>query len=258
MYDNYGEEKIISQEKILYANLLRYMVGGYYLLNKIRDILMEPITYAIAFKDDSGKMVYVENLELEQLLNGVASLSSRVRLTKNNFARLEIDIKDMIKDLTVNQLDQDSLWNEIQTYTATKKHTYIDRKGGRREDAFSGGHLWETYRYMKLYKIPFSDKALHAVYEQVRRGNLIYTKGGDVLSEQDKYGTTFALSSMATINKSIKELIIALRQQSMQDVYTKLKGIFIQKVSSDVDQNLQNYINRDLDKLTSILKLNNT
>lgn len=256
LHERYEEEKETAQEKALYTNLLNYMIGGYYLLNKIRDILMEPITYAIGFQDESGKMVYVQGLELEQLLGGAASLSSRVRLTTNNFARLEIDVKELIKDLTVTQADDDELYRDIVNYT--EQHTlykYTDRKGKQRGQKYSGGHLWEAYRYMKLYQIPFSEQSFLSAYEQARRGNLIYTKGGDVLAEQDKYGTSFALSSMATINTQIQEVIIALRQSSMEDVFTSLKSVFIQQVSDDVDITLQNYVNKDTEKLMSILKL---
>lgn len=256
LHERYEEEKETAQEKALYTNLLNYMIGGYYLLNKIRDILMEPITYAIGFQDENGKMVYVQGLELEQLLKGAASLSSRVRLTTNNFARLEIDVKELIKDLTVIQAEDDNLYNDIIAYTKQNvKYEFIDRKGKTRKVNYSGGHLWEAYRYMKLYQIPFSEQSFLSAYEQARRGNLIYTKGGDVLAEQDKYGTTFALSSMATINIQIQEVIIALRQNSMEDVFTSLKNVFIQQVSDDVDITLQNYINKDTEKLMSILKL---
>jgi hypothetical protein len=50
-------------------------------------------------------------------LGGAASLSSRVRLTTNNFARLEIDVKELIKDLTVTQADDDELYRDIVNYT---------------------------------------------------------------------------------------------------------------------------------------------
>lgn len=256
LYESYEEEKEDAKEKILYTQLLNYMVSGYYLLNKIRDILMEPITYAIAFKDDTGKMVYVDNVELEQLLSGVATLSNRIRLTRNNFARLEIDIKNIIQDLTVKKADDDPLYQHISNYVESHQvHKYIDRKGKERVAGFGSGYLWEAYRYMTLYKIPFSEESFSQAYEEARRGNLIYTKGGDVLSEQDKYGTTFALTSMATINIQLTDLIVALRQTSMQDVFTKLQAIFLQRVTAETNSALKNYVERDAEKLANLLKL---
>ena len=255
MMDNYDENRQKVEEQILFTNLLNYMKSGYYLLNKIRDILFEPITYAIGFKDKEGNTLYIDNVEIEQLLSGVTSLSNRVRITENNFARLEIDLKDMLSNVNVKNADDDPLYTEITAYTSTHKHTYLNQEGVYRSKKFSDGYIWETYRHMKLYEIPFSDKSVQAIYEEVRRGNLIYTKGGDVLAEQDKFGTQVALTSMATINDQLGALIQALRCDDAQSISQSLQKIFIQDTTEEVDNHLSEYIDNDVNKLLGLLKL---
>jgi hypothetical protein len=72
------------------------MTLRYYLLNKVRDTLLEPLTYAIGFMDENNELVYVDGVEIEELLQGTLSLSTRIRMSEKNFARLEIDLKEVI------------------------------------------------------------------------------------------------------------------------------------------------------------------
>ena len=257
---NYNDSIDNAQEIALYTALLNQMTLGYYLLNKVRDTLFEPLTYAIGFMDENNELVYVDGVEIEELLQGTLSLSTRIRMSEKNFARLEIDLKEVIQNLReqgkIKQAKDDPLYNQIQAYTSVNKHTYYSNTSNKyKSKPFSGGYLWETYRYMKLTQTPFSEGALHAIYEEVRKGNLIYTKGGDVLSEQDKYGKSVALTSMATIVEQMPLLIAALRAGSAQDVASALQEIFIQKLTDKADKHLQQYVEKDTDKLLSILKL---
>lgn len=259
--EEYDNATTNAQEVALYTQLLNQMTMGYYLLNKVRDTLFEPLTYVIGFLDENNELVYVEGVELEELLQGTTSLSTRIRMSEKNFARLEIDLKEVIQNLReqgkLKQAKDDPLYDMIQTYASAHKHTYYSNTSKKyKSKSFSGGYLWETYRYMKLTQTPFSEEALHAIYEEVRKGNLIYTKGGDVLSEQDKYGKSVALSSMATIVEQMPLLIAALRAGSAENVSTALQEIFIQKITDTADQHLKNYIGKDVNKLLSILKLN--
>lgn len=260
MQQAYADSRSDAKALILYTQLLQQMTLGYYLINKIRDILFEPITYAVGFYGESKNDIeYVENLTLEDILEGTLSLSSRVRMSQINFARLEIDLKDIIKTLRekgkVKQAQEDSLYREIISYTSKNKHTSQNSQGEWKSRKFAMGHLWETYRYMKLTQTDFSVGALHAIYEEVRRGNLAYYKGGDVLSEQDKFGNQVALTSMAAIVTQIPLIIDALRQKNAKDVSTGLQEIFIQKLTDTADSHLQEYVNNDINKLLAILKI---
>ena len=250
---NYNDSIDNAQEIALYTALLNQMILGYYLLNKVRDTLFEPLTYAIGFMDENNELVYVDGVEIEELLQGTLSLSTRIRMSEKNFARLEIDLKEVIQNLReqgkIKQAKDDPLYNQIQAYTSVNKHTYYSNTSNKyKSKPFSGG-------YMKLTQTPFSEDALHAIYEEVRKGNLIYTKGGDVLSEQDKYGKSVALTSMATIIEQMPLLIAALRAGSAQNVASALQEIFIQKITDKADKHLQQYVEKDTNKLLSILKL---
>lgn len=260
MQQAYADNRSDAQALVLYTQLLQQMTLGYYLINKIRDILFEPITYAVGFYGESKNDIeYVENLELEDILEGTLSLSTRIRMSEINFARLEIDLKDVINTLRqkgkVQQAQDDALYREIISYTSKNKHTSQNNKGEWKSRNFAMGHLWETYRYMKLTQTDFSVGALHAIYEEVRRGNLAYYKGGDVLSEQDKFGNQVALTSMAAIITQIPLIIAALRQSKAEDVSSGLQEIFVQKLTDTADRHLQEYVNNDVDKLLTILKL---
>lgn len=254
------DQRTNAEELALYQQILQQMVLGYYLLNKVRDVFFERITYAIGFINSETKSLqYVENLELEDLLTGTLSLSTRIRISQENFARLEIDLKEVIAQLQakgkVKNAEDDPLYKQILAYTSVNKHTYYNRAGQKREKPFQSGHLWETYRYMKLNNIAMEGRNIHTYYEMVRRGNLIYTKGGDVLSEQDKYGKEVALTSMATIVQQLPLLIDALRASSAQQVYEKLSSVFLQELTDTTDEFLRDYILKDREKLLALLKL---
>jgi ribosomal protein L12E/L44/L45/RPP1/RPP2 len=260
MKNNFDESASDAQAIILYTQLLSQMAIGYYLINKIRDILFEPITYAVGFYGDSDKNVeYISNLTLEDILEGTMSLSTRIRMSDINFARLEVDLKEVIKELQEKKMTQqasdDPLYNEIIAYTSSHKHTYQNRDGKWRSKTFAMGHLWETYRYMKLNQIEFSDGALQSIYEEVRKGNLAYYKGGDVLSEQDKFGNQVALKYMAAIVTQMPLIIEGLREINAESISSKLQAIFIQQLTDKADQHLKDYVEKDIDKLLSVLKI---
>ena len=228
------------------------MTIGYYLLNKIRDIFFEPITYAIAYKE-KGTVYYIDNLELEDLLKGATFLSNRLSITINSFARLEINIQNIINELKktqkIKQATDDSLYQQINNYITTHNHTYyIQNK--RIDKPFSMGYLWEAYRHMKLYNISMSEhngkSNLHTYYEMARIGTLSYVKGGDVLNEQDKFGLSFALSSMNTIEHTLTDLVISLSfSRDKQELFQNLQRIFLQKLTDETDTFLKDYLNQD-------------
>lgn len=255
----FDESRTNAKEIALYTKLLQQMTLGYFLLNKIRDTLLEPITYALGFLEGDNLM-YIEGVDIETLLEGTLFLSTRInKITERNFARLEIDLTDVIKNLREQgkskQAKDDPLHNQIMAYTSTHNHTYMTAKGEYRSNPFAGGYLWETYRYMKLNQVDFSEGAVHAIYEKARSGNLIYTKGGDVLSEQDKYGPQVGLTSMATIVREVPLIIEALRSDSAIDIFNKLKAIFIQKLEDSAEKKLKEYVEKDVNKLLNVLKL---
>lgn len=254
------EQRTNAEELALYQQILQQMVLGYYLLNKIRDVFFERITYAVGFINDETKQLqYIENLELEDFLQGALSLSTRIRMSQDNFARLEIDLREVIAQLQakgkVKNAENDPLYKKIIAYTSVNKHTYYNRAKQERSKPFQSGYLWETYRYMKLNNIEMEGRNIHTYYEMARRGNLIYTKGGDVLNEQDKFGKEVALTSMATIVQQLPPLIEALRASSAEQVYQGLSNVFLQELTDTTDIFLRNYILKDRDKLLSLLKI---
>lgn len=256
---NYEDAQENAQAAALYASLLNKMIIGYYLINKIRDIFFEPITYAIGFKDDSGETLYVEGLELDDLLQGTLSLSTRIRVSEQNFARLEIDLKELMQKLKdenkLKQAGDDSLYQDIMAYASTHNHTYQSRSGKYHSEKMKNGYLWEVYRSMKAQNMSVSGDNVQTVYEGVRTGNLAYFKGGDVLNEQDKFGTNVALASMASIVQQVPLIIEALRSSNTQQIASALSSIFLQKVTDTTDKHIQNYVQKDTDKLLSVLHL---
>ena len=259
-----AEQNNYSDAQRLYEQTLRYTVIGYYLLNTIRDTFFEPIEYAIGFMDD-GEISYIEPpVTLEELLSGTVGLSNRVDVTENNFARLEINIKDLIKKLRddnrVKSLKNDALFDAISNYTSAKSHTYMTGSG-RHKDSFKMGYTWETYRHMKLYGLQVSDtgRNVQYYYEKARKGNLAYYKGGDVLAEQDKFGTTFALTSTAAILNQLNRFnqIFMKNNLNIKDVQTSLENIFLQKEQNIqvTDKHLRSQIQKDKEKLIAILKI---
>ena len=256
---NYEDAQENAQAAALYASLLNKMIIGYYLINKIRDIFFEPITYAIGFKDDSGETLYVEGLELDDLLQGTLSLSTRIRVSEQNFARLEIDLKELMQKLKdenkLKQAGDDPLYRDIMTYASTHNHTYMSKSGKYHSEKMKNGYLWEVYRSMKSQNMSVSGDNVQTVYEGVRTGNLAYFKGGDVLNEQDKFGTSVALASMASIVQQVPLIIEALRSSNTQQIASALSSIFLQKVTDTTDKHIQNYVQKDTDKLLSVLHL---
>lgn len=262
MAQAYEEKREDAQAIALYSLLLQKMGIGYFLINKIRDLLFEPITYAVGFYGQNKEVEYIDNLSLEDILEGTTTLSTRIRMSAINFARLEIDLKDVIKNLRekgqVKVAVDDPLYNEIMTYTSTHKHKYLNSDGVWRSKSFAMGHLWEAYRYMRINQVSFSEGAIQSIYEEVRRGNLAYYKGGDVLSEQDKFGNQVALTSMAAIVTQVPLIIDALRSKDAKSMATALSSIFVQQLTDTADKHLQDYVNKDVDKLLSILKIPKT
>ena len=256
---SYEDAQENAEATALYASLLNKMIIGYYLINKIRDIFFEPITYAIGFKDENGETLYIDNLELDDLLQGTMSLSTRIRMSEQNFARLEIDLKQLLQKLKdenkLKQAGDDPLYRDIMEYASQYKHTYQSRSGKYHSEKMKAGYLWEVYRSMKAQDMSVSGDNVQTIYEGVRTGNLAYFKGGDVLNEQDKFGTTVALASMASIVQQMPLIIEGLRSANTQQVASALSSIFLQRITDTTDKHIQNYVQKDTDKLLSILHL---
>lgn len=256
----YDTTKDDAQMIALYSSLLNKMIVGYYLINKIRDVFFEPINYAIGFYGNGNEVEYIEGVSIEELLEGAMTLSNRIRITNSNFARLEIDLKEVIESLRqknkVKQATDDQLYKDIMAYASTHGHTYMSKSGKTHtDDPMKPGYLWEAYRAMKAMNMSVQGDNVQTMYEAARRGNLAYFKGGDVLNEQDKFGTQVALTSMATIKQQLPKIIEALTANNTQEVANKLQKIFLQRLTDKTDDYTRRYVEKDVEHLLSILKV---
>lgn len=286
-------QKENNQERIMYKKLTRLLSEGYLIVNRIRDLFVGEIIYHIGFQgtDATGKIkIYEATLKLEDLEHyllleegeGVGYLSSRVKITRTNLARLEINLTDKLKD-KITEIN-DVILDQILAYTnytnskGTRnrhKYYYKDKNSkdptwvGRLHNGyeFTGGNLWEVYNYYKVRKRkkitlisqnseqpPDDAKEFHRLYEYARRGNLPYTKGGDILNEQDKFTQMFALTSMQTIITTLTQLKKIFNEiENPRQMIEGLKQLFIQKTPPEADKKLHQYINKEIKHLVKFI-----
>lgn len=288
--DNQRKE---NQERVAYKKLTRLLSEGYLIVNRIRDLFVGEIVYHIGFQgtDTMGKIkIYEATLKLEDLEHyllpekgeGAGYLSSRVKITQTNLARLEINLTDELKD-KVTEIN-DVILDQILAYTnytnskgARNRHIYYKKdknskdiiKVGKSHNGyeFTGGNLWEVYNYYKARrrkkiilisqnsKGPTDDAIeFHRLYEYARRGNLPYTKGGDVLNEQDKFTQMFALTSMQTIITTLTQLKKIFNEiENPRQMIEGLKQLFIQKTPPEADKKLNQYIQKEIKHLVKFV-----
>lgn len=282
-------QKNDNQKRIQYKKLTRLLSEGYLIVNRIRDLFVGEIVYHIGYQrtDATGKIkIYEATLKLEDLeyyllKKEAGYLSSRVKATKENLARLEINLTDKLKD-KITEIN-DVILDQILAYTnytnskgARNRHKYYknDKNSksiwvGKSHNGyeFTGGNLWEVYNYYKVRKRekitlisqdseqpPDDAIEFHRLYEYARRGNLPYTKGGDILNEQDKFTQAFALTSMKTIVTTLTQLKTIFNEiKNPKQMIEGLKQLFIQKTPPEADEELNKYIQKEVDHLIEFI-----
>lgn len=222
---------------------------GYLYIDAIREFLTgQTIKYEIGIVKEG--ILYEENIDLLTLIE-TSTLDIDSKISIGNAAKLRLKSGELSAKILQNPIEKaiqsdvenaSSIFSAVYNYFTNTLHN---------TPKVNKGNAYEVYKRLiferqNLNKIPPAKKTsideINKVYEEVKRNNAAYYKGGDINNIQVKYlgNTPPSLTSLASIKRVLSKtknalLIIQKESKPKQKIINSLVNLFTQKSSKIVN-----------------------
>ena len=246
----YQAVKTYNEQVDSIQNLLKQ---GYLYVDAIREILTgQTIQYEVGIIKDG--ILYENNVNLLTLIEA-STLDVDSKISIGNAAKLRLKSGELSTKILQNPIEQiiqeevdnaSSIFSAVYNYFTNSIHQI---------PKINKGNAYEVYKRLvfernNLNKIPPAEKTsieeINKIYEEVKRNNAAYYKGGDINDIQVKYlgNTPPSLTSLSSIKRVLKKtknalLIIYNESKPKQKVVESLVNLFTQnstKIINDIER----------------------
>lgn len=246
----YQAVKTYNEQVDSIQNLLKQ---GYLYVDAIREILTgQTIQYEIGTIKDG--ILYENNVDLLTLIE-TSTLDVDSKISIGNAAKLRLKSGELSAKILQNPIEQiiqekvdnaSSIFSAVYNYFTNSIH---------QTPKVNKGNAYEVYKRLifernNLNKIPPAKKTsieeINKIYEEVKRNNAAYYKGGDINDIQVKYlgNTPPSLTSLSSIKRVLTKtknalLIIYDESKPKQKVVESLVNLFTQnstKITNDIER----------------------
>lgn len=246
----YQAVKTYNEQVDSIQNLLKQ---GYLYVDAIREILTgQTIQYEIGIIKDG--ILYENNVDLLTLIE-TSTLDVDSKISIGNAAKLRLKSGELSAKILQNPIEQiiqeevdnaSSIFSAVYNYFTNSIH---------QTPKINKGNAYEVYKRLifernNLNKIPPAKKTsieeINKIYEEVKRNNAAYYKGGDINDIQVKYlgNTPPSLTSLSSIKRVLTKtknalLIIYDESKPKQKVVESLVNLFTQnstKITNDIER----------------------
>ena len=246
----YQAVKTYNEQVDSIQNLLKQ---GYLYVDAIREILTgQTIQYEIGIIKEG--ILYENNVDLLTLIE-TSTLDVDSKISIGNAAKLRLKSGELSAKILQNPIEQiiqeevdnaSSIFSAVYNYFTNSIH---------QTPKVNKGNAYEVYKRLifernNLNKIPPAKKTsieeINKIYEEVKRNNAAYYKGGDINDIQVKYlgNTPPSLTSLSSIKRVLTKtknalLIIYDESKPKQKVVESLVNLFTQnstKITNDIER----------------------
>lgn len=230
---------IFQQSTQLLDRLESYYKQSYEIINKFREEFFMPITYSYGFTH-GGQTYSISGLTFKDI-SSLISLDVATKTNElNNLYKLRFNptkaaLKNLIEahqdkliNLTETNEKGSTVWSTLNKYR--KKYNQTDSKF-----KVNKGQFYEVYRSVLNENdidngppSPFlSEEYVLSKFIEIRKNNLSWVRGGDIDTEQDKFGRA-SVTSAKTLIETLRELIMILDPNDLnrENIAKKIAVVF--------------------------------